>query len=211
MSYLFKILLFLLPVLCTNKVYGQETTLVKRTNGNYYEEYLSLKNDTSIKHGNYYKLYKGNVIEKGQFSNNTKTGKWLYFSLDAIFEYEYNYNTQRISKISGKHKVEDYIQTQAYFKGSPIIPYLFLVKNIRYPVEAKKYNIKGRVSLSIQINSEGKLVSFYINEKLHPLLDKAVIDVAKTFPDNWKWIPAQYNGKNIDGDYIIKIEFELVE
>ncbi|WP_282035643.1 energy transducer TonB [Saccharicrinis aurantiacus] len=203
--------LFLISLLQTNKVFAQETILVKHEDGNYYEEYLSLKNDTSIKHGSYLRFYKGKVIEKGQFSNNTKIGKWLYFSLDAIFEYEYNYDTQRISKISGKDKVEDYVQTPVYFKGSPIIPYLFLIKNIRYPIEAKKHNIKGRVSLAIQINNLGEIVSFYVREKLHPLLDKAVVDVAKTFPNNWQWIPAQYNGHNIDGEYIINIEFELVE
>lgn len=203
----------ILAIVCTFciSLSAQETTIIKKKNGNYYEEYLALKADTAIKHGSYYILYKGDVIEKGQYNNNVKSGEWLYFSLDAIFEYQYSYKTKRITKISGAHSEKDYLQTPVYFKGSPIVPYLYLIKHIRYPIEAKKQNVNGRVSLSLQIDGNGEIKSFYIKEKLHPLLDKAVIEVAKTFPADWEWIPANYNNRNISGEYVINIEFELEE
>lgn len=191
--------------------HGQATKLIQRIDDIFHEEYHVLSRDTTIKSGLYLKKYKTYVIERGLFKNNQPFGKWSYFSLDGIFDFEYDHTDHKVVKISTKHNPEDYLETPILFYGSPIIPYLFMVRNIVYPTEAKNKDITGKLSLAININKTGKIVSFYIKEKLHPLLDQEVIRVAKTMPAHWKWIPATYHGQNISSEYVIDIQFELVE
>ncbi len=199
---------FVVLVICVN---AQTTTRIQRMNDIFFEDYRALVNDTSIKNGMYLKKYKDYVIERGSFRNNERFGKWAYFSLDGIFEFEYDHTERKIVKISTKHNPEEYLETPILFYGSPIIPYLYMVRNIVYPSDAKNKNITGKVGLAININKTGKVTSFYIKEKLHPLLDQEVIRVAKTMPSHWKWIPATYHGQNISSEYLIDIQFELIE
>ncbi len=186
-----------------------ETALIKSEHDRFYEEYSVLKSDSTIKQGKYFRLYRGDIIEKGEYYNNHKVGKWRYFSLDAIFQYEYNYDTRSFVKIAGKNTAQDYLETPVCFNGSPIVPYLYMVRNVRYPIEAKKHDVRGRSQLTININKKGEITSFYVSKKLHPLMDKEIIRVAKTFPDSWTWIPATYEGQNTDGQYTIDIEFDI--
>lgn len=208
MKKLLFLIAFALVILCVN---AQNTTRIQRMNDIFFEDYYALAKDTSIKSGLYLKKYKEYVIERGLFRNNERFGQWAYFSLDGVFEFEYDHTARKVVKISTKHNPEDYLETPILFYGSPIIPYLYMVRNIVYPSEAKNKNITGKVVLAININRTGKVTSFYIKEKLHPLLDREVIKVAKTMPSDWQWIPATYHGQNISSEYLIDIEFELVE
>ncbi len=202
------ILLFIL--VSYSSVFCQELKTIRKTNGAFYEEYTALKEDVSIKNGRYIRKYKDFIIEQGAYSKGEKTGRWAYFSLEGYFEFEYDYTNHKVVRISDKNNPEEYVETPVLFHGSPIIPYLYMVSHINYPVEAKTKDITGKVVLAIGINQRGQITSLFIKEKLHPLLDKEVMKVAKTFPNNWEWIPATYNGQNINSEYLIDIEFELI-
>ncbi|MGQ1784243.1 MULTISPECIES: energy transducer TonB [unclassified Saccharicrinis] len=201
-------ILFVAYAFCSN---AQGLQTIRKSNGPFSEEYLALRSDTSIKEGRYLKKYKNFVIERGAFKNNNKFGRWVYFSLDGHFEFEYDYNSQKVIKIANKQTPEEYMETPVLFLGSPLIPYLFMVNNIVYSDEAKDKNIKGKIILAIRVNNKGQITSLFIQEKLHPLLDKEVMRVAKTMPLHWEWIPATYNGENINSEYLIDIQFELAE
>lgn len=191
--------------------HSQSTKLLRKQKDSFYQEYYVLKNDTSVKHGWYYRKYKNFIIEQGNYYKNQKTGKWSYFSLDGVFEFEYNYDLKKITKIAQYNKPEDYNKTPVFFDGSPIVPYLYLVSHVQYPSEAKNLNINGKVSLSLNIDSNGNITSLRLTKKLHHLLDKEVLNVAKKFPRDWNWIPATYNGQKVNSEYQIDIEFELVD
>lgn len=203
--------LYLFIILSYNSIVlqGQETRFIQKSNGSFYEEYQVLKSDTSIRNGRYIRKYKKYIIEQGTYIQGNKCGRWTYFSFEGIFDFEFDYTTNKVVKIAGKQSPEDYLETPVFFLGSPIIPYLYMARNIRYPIEAKEHDINGKISLVLKINKKGQILSLHIKKKLHPLLDKEVIKVAKTFPNNWEWIPATYNGQNIDSEYQIDIEFEL--
>ncbi len=190
---------------------AQDTSTRRIQNGSFYEQFDVLKNDTAIKHGKYLRKYKTYVIERGFYKNGVKYGKWIYYSLDGVFDFEYDYNINKVTKIANCNNEEDYIQTPVFFKGSPIIPHVYLTSHINYPDEAKQYNINGKISLAIDVDKHGKISSLHFKKKLHPLLDQEVMKVAKSFPENWQWIPATYNGINTSGTYIIDVEFELID
>ncbi len=204
-----KAILVILAIAFVLNLNAQNVKTIRRTNGNFYEEYLAQKSDTSIKDGRYLKKYKHYIIERGAYKNNKKFGRWLYFSLEGFFEFEYDYNSNKVIKITTRRTPEEYMETPILFHGSPIIPYLYMVRNIRYPATAKNKNITGKIVLAIHINKNGRVTSLFLKKKLHPLLDKEVMNVAKTMPMHWQWIPATYHGKNINSEYLIDIEFEL--
>lgn len=192
-------------------VYPKNSTnsLVVRINGNLKAEYEALKADTSVKNGPYQYFYKDKLIEKGQYLKNQRTKLWQYYNLKGIFEYEYDYDNNKITRLSGDRDPKQ--ATPCLFKGSPLIPYLYIVEKVGYPKAAIDKNLKGQVVLVLKIGSDGQVWAMYLSEKLHPLLDSEVMRVARSFPPDWEWLPATHLGLPIDDEYLITIEFELDE
>ncbi len=203
--YIFSFFAFLVMSIYT----PAQTKKITRDNNNFTYEYHVLSSDTSIRNGSYKLYYKKKIIENGSYLNNEKTGLWQYFSLDGIFEYEYDFDRSEVTKISGDKKDDLRVRTPCLYLGSPIIPYLFIVNNIYYPEKARKQRVGGKVILALKISKEGELWTIYLYQKLDPVLDSEVMRVARNFPDEWKWLPATRNGVNVDGEYLITIEFEL--
>ena len=56
----------------------------------------------------------------------------------------------------------------------------------RYPEEAKKAGIKGRVVTCFTITKEGKLTDVRILRGVHPLLDEEAVRVIESAPQKWK-------------------------
>jgi len=206
-NYRYIFSLFAFFILC---FYTPAQTKKVIANDNYFtREYHVQESDTSVKDGRYKLFYKKKIIESGNYRENRRVGAWQYFSLDEIFEFEYNFDRNLVTKISGKNSNILKQQTPCLFLGSPIIPYLFIVKNINYPEKARKQRVGGKVVLTLKINKKGELWSLYLHQKLDPALDSEVMRVARNFPDEWKWLPATRNGVPVDGEYLITIEFEL--
>ena len=206
-KYIFSFLLISAISICA---YSQ-TNKIKKTDGFFVSEYHVLSSDTSKKEGLYRLFYKNRIIENGSFSENKRTGKWQFFSLDGVLEYEYDFDSNKILRLSGKNSEDLKNKTPCLFLGSPLIPYLYIVNKMYYPAKARDKKIGGRVVLALKINSKGELWSMYLYKKLDPLLDKEVMRVARSFPASWQWLPATLNGKNIDGEYMISIEFDPEE
>ena len=73
-------------------IYSQSVKKIKnQLNNNSIETYYVLKSDKSIKHGLYKLVTNRVVLEKGNFTNNLKSGKWEIFhknktkSADGVF------------------------------------------------------------------------------------------------------------------------------
>ena len=206
-KYIFSLISFLL---LTFYSYPQSNKVIKR-NGNFITEYYVLSRDTSKKEGSYRLFYKHKIIENGNYINNKKAGKWQFFSLDGILEYEYDFDSGKVVKLAGRNREDLENATPCLFLGSPLIPYLYIVNNIHYPEKAQVQNIGGKVVLALKVGKNGELWSMYLYKKLDPILDSEVMRVARSFPDQWKWLPATQKGVNVDGEYLITIEFEPQE
>nr|WP_234445853.1 energy transducer TonB [Carboxylicivirga marina] len=111
--------------------------------------------------------------------------------------------------LSGVDRHELKRKTPCLFQGSPLVPYLYLVNNLSYPKRAINEDVEGEVVLALKVNSSGEVYSFYLVKKLHPLIDKAVEEVAKSMPYSWRFFPATNYGSAVSGEYHIIIEFDL--
>lgn len=82
----------------------------------------------------------------------------------------------------------------------------YMVKNIKYPAEAAKQKIQGRVVVSFIVTKEGKIESPELLRKVHPLLDAEAIRLINSLPD---FIPGEVRGKKVNVRYTLPVTFHL--
>lgn len=82
----------------------------------------------------------------------------------------------------------------------------FLSKNIKYPAEAIKNNVQGKVFLSFNVEKNGSLTDIQITRGLGSGTDEEAIRVIKSSP-NWK--PGIAEGKAVRVKYNINVNFNL--
>lgn len=82
----------------------------------------------------------------------------------------------------------------------------YLNKNLTYPKKSLEKKIEGRVYVSFLIELDGRISNVEIMRGVSNDIDSSVIDVIGKMP---KWIPAKYNGKEVNSKYILPINFQL--
>jgi TonB family protein len=84
----------------------------------------------------------------------------------------------------------------------------FINYNIKYPKEARKARIQGKVLVSIVVERDGtiKPESVTVEQGVHPSLDNEAVRVIRLMP---KWIPANHQGRNVKAKTGIPISFYL--
>ena len=82
----------------------------------------------------------------------------------------------------------------------------FLSKNIKYPVEAHKNGIQGRVIVSFVITDEGDIEEPVVLRGVDPLLDAEALRLIKMMP---KWKPGKQRGKAVNVKFTLPVQFRL--
>ena len=82
----------------------------------------------------------------------------------------------------------------------------YLSKNIKYPVEAQKEKIQGRVVIQMIVDKNGNVTRPKIIEGVNPSLDAEAIRITTNMP---KWKPGMQRGKAVDVKYTFPIVFRL--
>lgn len=82
----------------------------------------------------------------------------------------------------------------------------YLSKNIKYPVEAQKEKIQGRVVIQMIVDKNGNVTRPKIIEGVNPPLDAEAIRITTNMP---KWKPGMQRGKAVDVKYTFPIVFRL--
>ncbi|WP_439183280.1 TonB family protein [Carboxylicivirga taeanensis] len=208
-DYLRAILLLCLVIIASIATNAQERVLTTRLNGYLKEVCWAHALDTTLRQGESITYYKGRVIERGRYRDNLRVGRWKFYNLRNIIDYEYDFDSDELIMVSGQDRHDLKRNSPCLFIGSPLIPYLFLVNNLSYPQSAVNKAIEGRVVLALKINELGEVFGFYIAQKLHPAIDKAVMEVATTMPADWRFFAATKMGQSVQGEYHIAIEFHL--
>lgn len=75
-----------------------------------------------------------------------------------------------------------------------------------YPPLAKQTHISGKVSLRCIIGRDGSVKEIQV-KKGHPLLIQAATEAVS----QWKYKPLLLNGKAVETDTIVVIDFQLLE
>ena len=82
----------------------------------------------------------------------------------------------------------------------------YLRNNIKYPAEAQKKKIEGRVIVGFVVDKKGRVVNPMVERSVHPLLDAEALRVIKRMP---KWKPGKVYGEPVNVKYRLPITFKL--
>jgi TonB family protein len=82
----------------------------------------------------------------------------------------------------------------------------WIKSNLRYPADALKDKIEGKVYVTFTVTSKGKIRTPIIQKSLNPLLDAEAIRLVSNFPD---WKSGMQDGKPVDVQMMLPVEFKL--
>jgi TonB family protein len=84
----------------------------------------------------------------------------------------------------------------------------YLAKNIKYPEEARKSGIQGRVIIQFVVDKDGSISDVNVVRGVCPALDAEAIRVVKSMPN---WTPGKQRGQNVRVKYTLPINFSLTK
>lgn len=121
-----------------------------------------------------------------------------------LFSQEHKVFTETSNEIFKELEVDSI----ASFKGGRAQMMQFLAKNIRYPDDAIKKNISGRVLVNFTIEKDGSISDAHVvkNTTNNTNMELEALRVVNSFP---KWIPAYKNGQPVRSTYSLPITFKL--
>lgn len=103
-------------------------------------------------------------------------------------------------------KVYDEAQVQPEYPGGMIKMLNELAMKLRYPVEAMKANIQGRVVVKFVVTEKGKIASPEVIRSVSPELDAEAIRAIQTLSD---FKPGTIDGKPVSVYYTLPVTFKL--
>ena len=92
------------------------------------------------------------------------------------------------------------------FPGGQAAMSKFIIDNVKYPLEAKKSGIQGKVFVKFTVTKTGKLDKISISQKVNELLDAEALRVISNMPD---WIPGSSKDSPVDVEMTLPISFKL--
>lgn len=102
--------------------------------------------------------------------------------------------------------VFDVVEEMPSFPGGMEGMMTFMMKNMKYPADAQKNKVQGRVMLTFIVNKDGSLKDIKVVRSVYPSLDEEAIRVVKAMP---KWTPGKQNGKPVNVRFTVPIVFRL--
>lgn len=149
-----------------------------------------------------------------------------YDGLERELEYIYNYSVSLANGPKPIFNVEEELKKRAAESSDKVIPYydcdwkptflgsndpkLFLEKwvyhYLRYPQEAVKNGIQGKVLVGFIIDEKGKVTNVHVLKGVDPLLDDEAVRVISASP---AWKPGIVSGKKVKSEMTLYVEFRL--
>ena len=101
-------------------------------------------------------------------------------------------------------KVYDVVKQQPQFPGGNEGLMKYLQETIKYPAEAAKQGIEGRVIVQFVVGSDGTVGNVKLMRPVNPLLDQEALRVINAMP---KWTPGKQDGKPVAVKYTLPVTF----
>ncbi len=96
-------------------------------------------------------------------------------------------------------------QLPEYPGGTPAM-FEFLMRNLKYPKDAEKQKVEGRVMVMFVVETDGSLSDVKVAKQVFPSLDAEAIRVVQAMP---KWTPGKDKGKVVRVQFNLPIVFRL--
>ena len=98
------------------------------------------------------------------------------------------------------------VEKQPEFPGGEKELFKFLAQNFKYPAEAQKQKIQGRVVTQFVVEADGSLSEIKAAEGANPYLAAEAVRIISKMP---KWTPGMQKDKSVRTRYTIPVLFRL--
>ena len=102
--------------------------------------------------------------------------------------------------------VFDVVEVMPQYPGGQIAMLKYIMENIKYPEQAMKEGIQGRVTVRFIVEKDGSISDVKPILSVHPLLNKEAVRVVESMP---KWTPGKQNGKPVRVRFNVPVMFKL--
>ena len=114
-------------------------------------------------------------------------------------------SAQKTVVSQSKQNVYDTVEQMPEFPGGMPAMIEFLQTNLKYPSDAKKQNVGGRVLVMFVVETDGTISNVRVAKKVFPSLDAEAVRVVKAMP---KWNPGKEKGKPVRVNFSLPIVFK---
>ena len=102
--------------------------------------------------------------------------------------------------------VYDVVEVMPQYPGGQIAMLKYIMENIKYPEQAMKEGIQGRVTVSFIVEKDGRVSNVRLLRSVQSSLDKEAVRVVKSMP---KWSPGKQKGKPVRVRFVVPVMFKL--
>lgn len=95
------------------------------------------------------------------------------------------------------------------FPGGVEAMYKYIYTNVKYPVEARKNGIHGKVVVEFMVDEKGVLSDFLVVSGIGGGCDEEAVRVITSMNTAHRWTPAKTNGQNVKAMFTLPIKFVL--
>ena len=106
----------------------------------------------------------------------------------------------------GKDEVFMVVEEMPEYPGGVAALRNFLAQAVKYPSEAVKKGIQGKVYVTFVVNKDGSVSNAKIARGVDPLLDAEALRIVSSLP---KWKPGRQKGLDVAVQYTVPINFAL--
>lgn len=98
------------------------------------------------------------------------------------------------------------VEQMPEFPGGVQEMYKFLARNIRYPSDAVRNDLEGKVVITFTVSEKGRIRDPQVTKRLGDGTDEEALRVVLNMPS---WKPAKQNGLPVAMEYVLPIQFKL--
>ena len=131
--------------------------------------------------------------------------KFIIMTLMALFGLT-TVSAQKTVVAKKNQQVFDVVEKMPEYPGGSAALFEYLNGNIKYPADAKKKKIEGRVLVTFVVNTDGSITDIEVVKKAFPSLDAEAVRVISGMP---KWKPGEQKGKKVRVKYSVPLSFRL--
>lgn len=115
-------------------------------------------------------------------------------------------NAQKTVVSQTDQKVFDTVEQIPEYPGGMQAMIEFLQTNMKYPEDAAKQKVEGRVMVQFVVETDGSVSDVHVAKQVFPSLDAEAIRVVQAMP---KWTPGKEKGKVVRVKYNLPIVFRM--
>ena len=131
--------------------------------------------------------------------------KLLLMSLMALFGFT-TVSAQKTVVSQKNEDVFDIVEQMPEYPGGMQALFEFLKENIKYPEDAQKQKVEGRVLVKFVVETDGSISNIEVAKNAFPSLDAEAERVVRIMP---KWTPGKQKGQVVRVKFMLPINFSL--